>query len=90
MFPCSQFFDDPDGVTQRSQFADFVAGLVEDFGDNHADWQNTTLPMFLESLAACADASHLLVKAGEFHIDADRPSWELFALLLASARGNPE
>ena len=90
MFRRSACFNDPDCVTERYQFADFLAGLIDDLGDNHAEWENTTLPTFLESLAACVDASHLLVKDGGFHIDADRPSWELFALLLASARGGPE
>jgi len=43
--------------------------------------------MFLEALAASCDASHAILQDTDYEIDADRPSWQLFALLLATARG---
>jgi hypothetical protein len=77
---------DPQEVRSRDQFSEFAASLSRDLHDNFDEWENPTLERFLEAMAAYAlDAPGSLKNSGS-QIDPERPSWELFALILAGAR----
>jgi hypothetical protein len=76
---------DPEDVRSRSQFSDFVASLLQDLHDNRHEWENPTLERFLEATAAYAGSVPGYLKNVRSRIDPEKPSWELFALILAGA-----
>ena len=49
-------------------------------------WENSDLDSFLEALAAYARAVPGYVRNAGSAVDPERPSWQLFALVLAGAR----
>jgi hypothetical protein len=59
---------------------------LQDLHENHDDWENPTLAMFLEALAAYTEAAPGAIAHNRLSIDPDKPSWQLFALILAGAR----
>lgn len=77
---------DPEDVTSREQFSDFVASLLRDLHDNSREWENPTLELFLEAAAGYALDVPGALKNARSRIDPEKPSWELFALILAGAR----
>lgn len=77
---------DPEAVASRADFAAFVDRLRADLAADPGGWENPDLDSFLEALAAYArDVPGYISNAGSA-IDAERPSWQLFALVLSGAR----
>lgn len=77
--------DEPEAVATRLDLAAFVARMADDLRDHPEQWENTTLPEFLDAL------SRYLIDVPGYcrnvapHIDPDRPEWSLFACVLLGA-----
>lgn len=62
-----------ESVNSKEGFIQFVNALKRDFESNEAEWENHTIPMFLDSLSAfCEDSSEI----------PDLPTWKSLAILL--------
>ena len=68
-------------VATRDDFADFLQAVLQDFQASGEEWENGTLPRFLDGLAAVSWAHSAEERSTE---DA---TWRLFAELIASATG---
>jgi hypothetical protein len=77
---------DPESVASRAALAEFVDRLYADLRTASSDWENPTLEQFLEALSAYLRDVPGYLKNTHLHIDPEKPSWELFALVLAGAR----
>jgi hypothetical protein len=77
---------EPEGVASRESFAAYVRGLSAELAARPAYWENVSLGDFLRALAAYADdVPGYLANSGS-PVDAEQPSWQLFAVLLTGAR----
>jgi hypothetical protein len=76
----------PDAITSRGDFAAFVDRLQADLAADPDGWENPDLGSFLEALAAYARDVPGYLRNVASQIDAEQPSWQLFALMLAGAR----
>lgn len=76
----------PESVQTRAALADFVQQLHSDLLARPDDWENPTLASFLEAMAAYLQDVPGYLRNVDLPIDAERPSWQLFALVLAGAR----
>lgn len=72
-------------VQSREQFAVFVSGLLKELQERPEEWENRSLEDFLEALAAYATDVPGYLKNVRSPIDPAKPSWELFALIVAGA-----
>lgn len=77
---------EPMEVASRQDFVAFVDSLRVDLAANPAEWESPDLASFLEALAAYARDVPGYLRNVSSRIDPERPSWELFALVLAGAR----
>lgn len=76
---------DPETVSSRERFSDFVGGLRENLRNRPEVWENATLDSFLEAMERYSgDVAGYLANSGS-KIDPETPSWELFALILEGA-----
>jgi GTPase SAR1 family protein len=73
-------------VTDRQSFINFLELLRNDYLSNQSDWENLTIDRFLEArsvytnhIQGCYDNTHQ-------NINADKPSWKVFADMLKSAK----
>jgi hypothetical protein len=73
-------------VFDRESFIRFVGLLREDFKLNSAAWENKTVDDFLEALGAYANDIQGYYDNTSQQINADIPSWKLFADILSGAR----
>jgi hypothetical protein len=79
-------FPEPEVVASRADFAAFVDRLRADLAADPDGWENPDLDSFLEALAAYTrDVPGYIRNAGTA-IDAERASWQVFALVLSGAR----
>lgn len=72
-------------VTDRKSFEKFIELLLSDYEKNKEDWENNTLPLFLEAMgsyAADLDGYYKHMKNG---VNADIPTWNVFADILRGA-----
>ncbi len=73
---------DPSTVSTRDDFGDFVQRALLDYEDmGGVEWENGTLPRFLDALSAFSLAR---VAEGQ---DQELPTGRLFATMLAAATG---
>ncbi len=79
-------FPDPLSITTRAEFASFVERLRLNLATQPEDWENPTLPTFLEALSAYATDVVGYIHNSNSTINPELPSWQLFALILAGAR----
>jgi hypothetical protein len=74
-----------EAVRTREDFAAFVRLLVSDLSSSSAEWENDTLPRFLEALAAWSNDM-----AGAYKNQGkplpDPPTWNMFAEIFNAAR----
>ena len=72
-------------IGSREEFAVFVRALTENLRAHPSEWENATLPEFLEALAAWVEDL-----PGYFHNRGlavpEPPDWRTFALVLSAAR----
>jgi hypothetical protein len=73
------------GISSRSDLATFVHQLARECKSNGGQWENTTLPTFLEAMGAWIED---MPGYYEFRGQAvpEAPSWQTFAEILAAAR----
>jgi hypothetical protein len=76
---------DTSSISNRADFAAFIGLLLADYHENSAAWENRNLPDFLEALAAYATDTHGYYQNMSLPLDADSPSWRVFADMLRGA-----
>lgn len=72
-------------VTDRQTFIQFLDLLRKDFLHNPENWENKTLPDFLEALSACTTDIQGYYQNMKQNVNADEPSWSTFADIFKSA-----
>jgi hypothetical protein len=72
-------------VVNRKSFIEFIELLHEDFLKNTSTWENKNLSSFLEALVSYAeDIQEYYDNTGQ-KINADQPSWQVFADIFKGA-----
>lgn len=82
--PEDEFYED--SVQTMEDFIRYVHELRKDLKTNPEDFENNTLPLFLEAIADYTE--HGLRGRYYFfkeHFDPEKPSWNMFARILAGA-----
>jgi hypothetical protein len=77
---------DPLAVASRSDLSGFVDELRANLAAAAYEWENPTLDRFLEAFAAYTRDVPGSLHNVRSDVDPERPSWQLFALVLAGAR----
>ena len=72
-------------VSDRKSFIEFIKLLNEDFIKNPAQWENNTLSDFLEAIGAYANDIQGYYDNSKQDINADDPTWQLFADIFKGA-----
>jgi hypothetical protein len=73
-------------VYDRADFIKFIEFLRKDLAVNSDEWENKTLDDFLEALASYAEDIQGFYDNTKQQINADEPSWKLFADILKGAK----
>lgn len=73
-------------VTDRQSFIKFLDLLRKDLMNNPDDWENKTLPDFLEALSAYANDIQGYYNNTKQNIDANKPEWKTFADIFHGAK----
>lgn len=73
-------------VTDRQTFIHFLQLLRQDFLSNPEQWENKTVPDFLEALAAYSSDIQGYYDNTKQNYNADEPSWLLFADIFKGAK----
>lgn len=73
-------------ITDRKSFIRFLEEFHQDFLKNQDDWENHNLDRFLEAMTAYAKDIQGYYNNTNQRIDADIPSWKVFADILQGAR----
>jgi len=74
----------PNEVVRSDDLARFISQLAEQANTANCDWENDTLPRYLDALSGCADA----VEQGYVNMEQDMSKmspWRIFADLLYAA-----
>ena len=77
--------DDPLVVQSRLDLAAFVDSLSADLESNPADWENATLPAFLDALARYLNDLPGWCRNVAPDIDPELAQWRLMAVALTGA-----
>ena len=72
-------------IHSRQDFVAFLNHLLLDYQRNGKEWENQNLGDFLESLAAYATDIDGYYQNMSLPVDADSPSWRVFADMLRGA-----
>ena len=78
-------FPDTNNINSRASFIEFIESLHADLLQNKEKWQNSTLETFLETLAQYAMDIQGYYDYAAPGINADNPSWKVFADMLVGA-----
>lgn len=73
-------------VVDRSTFIQFLSLLHEDYLSNRGEWENITLESFLEAIEAYTKDIQGVYDNTNQQIDADIPTWKVFADILKGAK----
>jgi hypothetical protein len=73
-------------VTDRQSFIEFLDLLRKDFLENPKNWENKTLPDFLEALSAYTEDIQGYYNNMKQNVNADKADWSTFADILKGAR----
>lgn len=73
-------------ITDRQGFADFIDKLHKDFQTNPSNWSNKDLSSFLEAMSRYAQDIDGYYKNTNQNVNADTPSWKVFADILTGAK----
>lgn len=72
-------------MTDSESFIKYLDSLIQDFKDNPEKWANRNLVDFLEAMSSyTADIQGLYDNTNQ-KVDANKPSWQLFADILKGA-----
>ena len=72
-------------IHNRQTFIEFVEQLRRDFIENPDNWQNKTLPDFLDAVSAYAEDIQGYYDNTQQNINANEASWKLFADIFKGA-----
>jgi hypothetical protein len=73
---------DPSEVISRDAFGNFIQAVLQDYEKSgQSEWENATLPRFLDALAAVSSARV------RDTADQETASWTLFAKMVVAATG---
>ena len=72
-------------VTDRQTFIIFLDLLRNDFLDNADNWENKTLPDFLEALSSYTEDIPGYYDNTNQKVNADKPNWQTFADIFKGA-----
>jgi hypothetical protein len=75
----------PEDVTNRKSFIQFVKSLRNEFETNSVDWENATLGDFLEALEVYSEEIEGYYNNVHPTQNADVASWRVFADILKGA-----
>ncbi|MBO9658125.1 MAG: hypothetical protein J7527_04805 [Chitinophagaceae bacterium] len=78
-------FPDTNNINSRESFIEFIELLHADLNQNKEKWENSTLETFLETLAQYAKDIQGYYDYSTPGINADTPSWKVFADMLIGA-----
>jgi len=73
-------------VTNRQTFAKFLDLLRKNFLDNPEEWENKTIPDFLEALSAYTEDIQGYYDNMAQNKNADKPDWQTFADIFKGAK----
>jgi hypothetical protein len=75
-------------VTSRKSFAIFLHLLLQDLIENKdsPEWENPTLERFLEAMSSWVESAQNNFDNLNLDVDADIPTWELFAEIFRAAK----
>jgi hypothetical protein len=76
---------DGNSVQSRQQLIDHLFFLMDDFDGAGNHWQNQDLYTFLQAMAAWLNDCDGFYRTSGKSIDADQPSWQVFADMLSAA-----
>ncbi|UAY52286.1 DUF7660 family protein [Ferruginibacter albus] len=72
-------------VTNRLAFIEFFNLLRQDLLGNPENWENKTLPDFLEALSSCTEDIQGYYSNMKQEINVNNPNWQVFADIFKSA-----
>jgi len=72
-------------VTYRQTFIKFLDLLRQDYLSNSDNWENKTLPDFLEALSSYAEDIQGYYDNMKQNVNADQPNWQTFADIFKGA-----
>lgn len=70
----------------REEFSKFLLQLQTDLEENPQNWENRTLFDFLEAMSRYTIDIQQFYKNTEQNINADKPSWQVFADIMLGAK----
>lgn len=70
----------------REEFSKFLLQLQTDLEENPQNWENRTLFDFLEAMSRYTIDIQQFYKNTEQNINADEPSWQVFADIMLGAK----
>jgi len=73
-------------VVDRQSFIKFLSLLYDDYQLNKAEWENIDLNSFLEAMIRYSEDIQAYYDNTNQKIDADTPSWKVFADILLGAK----
>lgn len=73
-------------IADRQTFIRFLDLLRKDFLENRAEWQNKSIDDFLEAMTRYTEDIQGYYDNTNQNIDANKPSWEIFADILKGSK----
>jgi hypothetical protein len=73
-------------VTDRQSFIKFLELFYQDFLNNTTEWENSKLENFLQAMASYTGDIQGYFDNTNQNINADTPSWKVFADILKGAK----
>jgi len=78
--------DQPSRIKSREDFVIFLKKLLINYKKSNEDWENDNLESFIDGMIGATEDADGYYKNLNEDLDADQPSWRLFADILISAR----
>ena len=72
-------------MNSRSDLVQYIYALQDDVKEHPQNWGNSDLHTYLGALARCLNDAHHYYRNEKLDVDADVPSWLLFADCLVAA-----
>ena len=73
------------GIRSRQDLVEFISAMRQDLETNPDNWENPTLPRFLEAMGAWVEAMDQFYRNQGVEFSEQQP-WEVFATILLAAR----
>lgn len=84
--PNSDLEDMTERITNRTEFIHFCEDLIRNLRTTPDEWSNSTLEDYLAALTAFLRSADGYYGNMSIDVDANKPSWRLFADMLLAAR----